>query len=198
MKTNTANLNQACGRPAPIIFTAVISRFTAIFFFEAAGFVERFTRRGDVELGYRLAAKGAHFRFEPKAAAIHRPTRTLESWYRTPYLYGIRDVQMVRDKGVDQIMELAQRHFRQRNWITRALAHLVIGTPFLENAILGLGKSGIRAFNRFGPRRLGLMLCSFVFNLRYLQGMSEEMGGRTELWRAIGRKTNDIKSEALL
>ncbi len=165
-------------------------------FFDAGGFDEKFIRQEDVELGYRLADKGAHFRFEPKASAIHRPNRTLDSWFKTPYLYGVRDVQMARDKGVDQIISLAQKHYQQRNVITRLIARLITGKPLVENTLLELGKKGIATINRTGPRPLGFMLCSLVFNLRYLQGMSQEMGDRKTLWRTMNGKITDVNHRA--
>jgi glycosyltransferase involved in cell wall biosynthesis len=145
------------------------------------GFDARFTRQEDVELGFRLAQRGLHFRFEPKANGIHRPTRTFASWYRTPYEYGRRDVQMARDIGEAQAMALARKHFGERNRATQILARLCIGIPPLESAVLGLGRLAVK----IGGRRVALVACSLLFNLRYLQGMCRELGGRRQLWQAI-------------
>ncbi|HZO89203.1 MAG TPA: glycosyltransferase family A protein [Chthonomonadaceae bacterium] len=145
------------------------------------GFDERFTRQEDVELGFRLAQRGLRFRFEPKADGIHRPTRTFASWYKTPYEYGRRDVQMARDIGEDQAMNLARKHFRERNRATQLMARVCIGRPLLETIILALGRAAVKG----GGRRAALVACSLLFNLRYLQGMCRELGGRRQLWRAI-------------
>ncbi len=145
------------------------------------GFNEKFTRQEDVELGFRLEQHGLHFRFEGKANGFHRPTRTFESWLRTPFEYGRRDVQMARDGGEERAMELARRHFRERNRVTRFLAKRCIGVPLLEKGVLGFCRIGAQHL----PRKFALGFCSLLFNLRYLQGMSRELGGRQKLWRAI-------------
>jgi glycosyltransferase involved in cell wall biosynthesis len=145
------------------------------------GFNTQFTRQEDVELGFRLAQRGLCFRFNPEADGIHRPTRTFASWYKTPYEYGRRDVQMARDNGEAQALALARKHFQERNQLTRLAARLCIGIPFLEEAALACGRLGVR----FGGRRAALAACSLLFNLRYLQGMCRELGGRRVLWQAI-------------
>ena len=151
---------------------------------KVGGFNEQFTRQEDVELGFRLAQQGLHFVFSMKAAALHRPTRTFESWYKTPYEYGKRDVQMARDGGEAQAMELARRHFGERNLATRLAARLCIGRPGLESLFLSAGRAAVHS----GGRKIALVSCSLVFNLRYLQGMSHELGGRAKLWQAIRGK----------
>jgi glycosyltransferase involved in cell wall biosynthesis len=145
------------------------------------GFDERFTRQEDVELGFRLAQRGLHFAFSAKADGMHRPTRTFASWYKTPYEYGRRDVQMARDIGEAQAMALARKHYRQRNRATQLAAQFCIGRPALESLVLGIGRGAVK----FGGRRLALVACSMLFNLRYLQGMCRELGGRRQLWRAL-------------
>jgi GT2 family glycosyltransferase len=147
----------------------------------AGGFDVRFTRQEDVELGFRLAKRGLKFRFDMRAEGIHRPTRTFESWYRTPYEYGKRDVQIAREIGNATPMELARRHWAERNGATRLLARISIGMPVVLPIVLGAGRLAVR----FGGRRIALASCSVLFNLRYLQGMCEALGGRAELWRTI-------------
>jgi len=156
------------------------------YLIEVGGFDENFKRQEDVELGFRLATLGLGFRFEPGADGYHRPERTFESWYTTPYLYGIRDVQMARDKGQQQALILARKHYRQRSRLTRMLAKLSIGRRILEPLVFGILKPGISLTDRIGLRRLSLLLCSLTFNLRYLQGMAREMGGARRMWETIG------------
>jgi glycosyltransferase involved in cell wall biosynthesis len=147
----------------------------------AGGFHTGFTRQEDVELGFRLAQQGLAFCFNARADGIHRPTRTFASWYKTPFEYGRRDVQMARDIGEDRALELARRHFSERNRATQLLAKLCIGRPLAETMVLGLGRGVVR----FGGRKLALIACSLLFNLRYLQGMCQELGGRAALWKAL-------------
>jgi GT2 family glycosyltransferase len=155
---------------------------------EVGGFNEVFTRQEDVELGFRLARHGLHFEFSPEAVGIHRPTRSFESWYRTPYEYGKRDVQMAREGGEDKAIELASKHYSERNRFTRAAARLCIGRPRMESAVLDAG----RVVVRFGGRKAALAACSLLFNLRYLQGMCHELGGRERLWAALTNKSSAI------
>ena len=148
------------------------------------GFNEQFTRQEDVELGFRLSEHGLHFLFSMKANAVHRPTRPFQSWYKTPFEYGKRDVQMARDGGEARAMELARRHYGERNLATRTAAKLCIGHPALESAVLGASQLAIK----HGGPRFSMPACSLLFNLRYLQGMCQELGGRRKLWQAINNK----------
>jgi glycosyltransferase involved in cell wall biosynthesis len=160
------------------------------------GFNEEFTRQEDVELGFRLAHRGLHFRFNMRANGIHRPTRSFESWYRTPYEYGRRDVQMAREGGEERAIALARKHFGERNGLTRLAARACIGRAFLESALLGTGRAAVR----FGGRRVALAACSVLFNLRYLQGMSHELGGRNRLWAVLATESTVVaaaKSESV-
>lgn len=145
------------------------------------GFDERFTRQEDVELGFRLAQRGLKFKFCAKANGFHRPTRTFASWYKTPYEYGRRDVQMARDIGEQAALDLARKHFGERNRATQLMAKVCIGVPILESAVLAAGRGAVK----IGGRRIALTACSLLFNLRYLQGMCRELGGRRQLWKAI-------------
>jgi GT2 family glycosyltransferase len=149
------------------------------------GFDEQFNRQEDVELGYRLEAHGLHFQFAGGANGYHRPERSFESWYQTPYLYGVRDVQMARDKGQEQALTLAQKHYRERNALTRLLARVFIGRPGIGSVLFMLLKPAIPACDRLGFRGAGLALCSLTFNLRYLQGMANEMGGPRAMWNSL-------------
>jgi glycosyltransferase involved in cell wall biosynthesis len=145
------------------------------------GFDVRFTRQEDVELGFRLAQHGLHFDFTPRAIGYHRPTRPFASWYKTPYEYGRRDVQMARDIGEERAIELARRHFQERNRLTQLLAKFTTGVPILEELPLSIGRAAVK----IGGRKIALVACSLLFNLRYLQGMCKEFGGRKELWKAL-------------
>lgn len=153
---------------------------------DVGGFDEKFVRQEDVELGFRLAARNLRFRFEPRADGYHRPERTFESWYRTPYVYGVRDVQMARDKGQEHALRLARKHYRERSLLTRIIARMCIGKPGLEPMAFGVLKPLILLTDRVGMRRLSILLCSLIFNLRYLQGMAHEMGGARKMWEAMG------------
>jgi glycosyltransferase involved in cell wall biosynthesis len=145
------------------------------------GFEEKFTRQEDVELGFRLEKHGCHFKFCAEAEAIHRPTRTFASWYKTPYEYGRRDVQMARDLGEGHMITMARDNFKSRNRLTRTIASIAIGRPALESLVLKIGSAAAQS----SSRKIALPACSLLFNLRYLQGMCSELGGRQKLWSTL-------------
>jgi glycosyltransferase involved in cell wall biosynthesis len=152
---------------------------------QAGGFDEKFKRQEDVELGFRLEALGLHFRFEYRADGYHRPERSYDSWYDTPYLYGVRDVQMARDKGQEQAFVLARKHYGERNLLTRVLAKTCVGKPGVEGLLFGILRPAGPAIDRLGLRRVALVVLSLTFNLRYLQGMAKEIGGARRMWASL-------------
>ncbi len=152
------------------------------------GFDEHFKRQEDVELGFRLAAAGMKFTFAGEADGYHRPVRTWKSWLTTPYLYGVRDVEMSRDKGEEAAMNLAKKHFAERNLITQKLGRLVIGKPVLESTVIECLKVAPLVLDKMGMRNIAINLLSILFNLRYLQGMATEIGGANKMWAAIGQR----------
>jgi GT2 family glycosyltransferase len=155
-------------------------------FVAAGGFDESFKRQEDVELGLRLEARGMRFAFDMEAEGLHRPVRTYRSWYETPYIYGVRDVQMARDKGQEVALDLARRHYKGRNRATRVLARLCVGRRPLDSLLFACLRPAAPSFDRVGLRKPALALCSITFNLRYLQGMAREFGGARRMWEALG------------
>jgi len=152
---------------------------------DAGGFDVRYTRQEDVELGFRLAHRGATFRFVPQAIGYHRPSRTFRSWCNTPYQYGVRDVEMAREKGQQEALALARKHYRERNILTRALARAAIGRRVIEPAVLRALPATAIALDRVGLRQVSLAMLSVLFNLLYLQGMCRELGGAHRLWETL-------------
>jgi len=143
------------------------------------GFNEGFTRQEDVELGFRLERAGLKFTFCGSANGIHRSSRPFQSWRRTPYEYGRRDAQMAAEaEGGPEALAWARKNWAERNRITKLLAHVAIGRPVLEPALLG----ALDALVHCGVRRIALGACSLLFNLRYVQGMRHEAGSRSRLW----------------
>jgi GT2 family glycosyltransferase len=154
-------------------------------FIQSGGFDENFKRQEDVELGFRLGKMGLNFKYIPRAIGYHRPERSFASWQHAPYLYGIRDVQMSRDKNQEQALQLARKHYKQRNRITRMLARTFIGHYPGEKCLLESISIIIPFIDKLGGRSIALELCSLLFNLRYLQGMAQEMGGADKMWQTL-------------
>lgn len=162
---------------------------------DCGGFDPQFKRQEDVELGFRLEKLGLHFAFCSDAIGYHRPVRSFDSWLQSPYLYGIRDVQMTRDKGENSSMNLARKHYSQRNALTRFLARSYIGNPISENRLFKFLSASILFWDGIGIRKISLGFCSILFNLRYLQGMAHEIGGSKKMWDelSVSRKNNTEK-----
>lgn len=148
---------------------------------DVGGFNEQFTRQEDVELGFRLERLGMRFAFSAEANGIHRSSRAFASWYKTSFEYGRRDVQMSHEEGGERVLEWAKQNYRERNRLTKMLAKLAIGVPVLEATLF----ASVRGLVFYAPRRVALIGCSLLFNLRYLQGMCQELGGRSALWHAL-------------
>jgi len=153
---------------------------------QVGGFNESFKRQEDVELGFRLEKLGLCFKFDHRANGFHRPDRTFTAWCNIPYAYGRHDIEMARDQGEDRAIDLARVHYKGRNKLTRLMARTCIGRGPLQTVMLGCLKTAIPLSDRIGMRKFGLILCSLLFNLRYLQGMCEQIGGARAMWRELG------------
>jgi GT2 family glycosyltransferase len=163
-------------------YTANVSLRRAQFL-AAGGFDIRFQRAEDVELGYRLARRGARFVFDPTADVLHYAARTFASWRRTPYQYGCYDALMAREQGRATVAN-ATREFKQRNAVNRAAARVCVGRPILVRAAV-LSLSGfVHAADRLGAYRPATLALSGIFNLLYWQGVADELGDAARLWRA--------------
>jgi GT2 family glycosyltransferase len=150
-------------------------------FLAAKGFDPSFKRAEDVELAYRLRDQGARFVFEPRADVVHYPSRSFESWCRTPYLYGCYDVIMHRDKG-HETLSCAASEFHQRHPLNRLLARLCVGREILVRGAVLTMAAAASAAERLGTRRVAAVALSGVFNLLYWQGVCDELGSRRLLW----------------
>jgi GT2 family glycosyltransferase len=150
-------------------------------FLAAKGFDPSFKRAEDVELAYRLRDLGARFLFEPRADVVHYPSRSFESWCRTPYLYGCYDVIMHRDKG-HETLSCAAFEFHQRHPLNRLLARLCVGREILVRGAVLTMAGAASAAERLGTRRVAAAALSGLFNLLYWQGVCDELGSRRLLW----------------
>ena len=152
---------------------------------EAGGFDERFRRAEDVELAYRLADRGMHFVFEPRAIGWHYAERSFASWISTPYAYGRNDVIFTRDKGQQWLLPTVLREFHERHRLVRAVVHLCLGRQLLSAAAIRALRGTALIAERLGVEPVGRMSYSGIFNLRYYQGAADELGGRDQFFRQL-------------
>jgi GT2 family glycosyltransferase len=147
------------------------------------GFDEEFKRQEDVELAYRMQREcGAHFVFDASADALHRPTRTFESWLRVPYAYGSLDV--IRAQRGDAPWRVVWKSYHNRSAATKVLARAALAGPALSSPLRALLLRGAVATHGLpvaAAKRAGIGALSVLYNVRYLEGARDEMGS----WAAL-------------
>ncbi|MDX1934499.1 MAG: glycosyltransferase family 2 protein [Capsulimonadales bacterium] len=155
------------------------------------GFDETFKRQEDVELAFRLERQcGVRFVFDGEAAGWHRPQRSFASWKKVPYEYGRLDVVRARRGDVD--WELVRHSYHSRNPLTRVLAQVAMTVPVLEPSLETGLLTLTRVLYRFRQGRSetqALLPLSVLFNLRYLKGAREEIGGARPLREVLNGGT---------
>ncbi|MBK8904159.1 MAG: glycosyltransferase family 2 protein [Anaerolineaceae bacterium] len=152
---------------------------------EVGGFDPAFRRAEDLELAYRLNDKGLHFAFNSQAVGFHFAERSFESWSTIAYTYGRNDVIFNTQKGQQWLLPQVFREFLQRHLFIQILTWLLLDRPRLSHLLIAQMKSNVeRAYSR-NKHRLAIMLCSGIYNLKYYQGISDELGGRKAFFRAL-------------
>jgi glycosyltransferase involved in cell wall biosynthesis len=151
----------------------------------AGGFDDTLRRAEDVELAYRLASRGLGFVFAIKAEGWHFAERSFRSWLDAAYTYGRNDVVFGRDRQQTWLLGQVRREFDRRNVLVRQLVRSCLGREKASaSAYLAL-KATAQAASWTGPRSLGRLACSGLFNLRYYQGFCDELGDPKFLFRPI-------------
>ncbi|MBB6051638.1 exopolysaccharide biosynthesis glycosyltransferase EpsD [Armatimonas rosea] len=168
------------------------------FILAVGGFDEGFTRQEDVELATRMERTcGVYFRFEPAAAAFHRPHRSFESWLRVPYAYGKLDV--IRAQRGDASWEVVRHGYASRQKATRLLADLALPRTGVGEALRGLlriGAEAVYALPLGGARRAGLGALSALYNLHYLEGARDELGSWDALHQVLRASTTSAYGDS--
>jgi len=151
---------------------------------EVGGFDERFRRAEDVELAYRLNSLGIEYAFNPQAIGYHYAERSLRSWMETPYAYGRNDVIFMRERE-RWLLKAIRTEFRYRNRLTRILVWLCVGRSIISQIVQNLLRNIANRSSQIGLMRICQVSYSAIFNLRYYQGMADELGGRTNLFNTL-------------
>ncbi len=151
---------------------------------QAGGFDPAFRRAEDVELGYRLAAMGLHFVFNPQAEAYHYAERSFQSWLQTPYTYGRNDVIFTRQKGQTWLLPQILSEYHHRKLPIRALAHLCLDRSRVSNVAVNALRGVADGAYFMHLDALVRMAYSGIFNLRHYQGIADELGGRKAFFSA--------------
>lgn len=146
---------------------------------KSGGFDTSFRRAEDVELAYRLDDQGVKFIFAPNAIGYHYADRSFESWLMTPYAYGRNDVIFCLEKGQSWLLDTIFSEFiRTRNVLIKLLIWIVLDRDRLSSISVGLLKQFANLGSKWHISQIPRLAFSAIFNLRYYQGVSDELGGR--------------------
>ncbi|MCP4427755.1 MAG: glycosyltransferase family 2 protein [Chloroflexi bacterium] len=147
---------------------------------DCGGFDPAFRRAEDVELAYRLDDRGIRFLFNERAVGYHYVARSFGSWMATPYAYGRNDVIFSVQKGQDWLLPTIFREYETRHKFIKALVWLCLDRPLLSKMLIMM----LRVATWLAPS-LSRMAFSGIFNLRYYQGMADELNGRSAFYEAL-------------
>lgn len=159
---------------------------------EAGGFDPCFRRAEDIDLAYRLAALGLHFIFNPNAVGYHYAQRSYQAWLEIPYLYGRADVLMANQKGQTWLLPKIFVEWRKRHPLTRFITRFFLDRPSASEVLGKLLRAPADACYQVGLTRLAHSGYSVIFNLRYYQGVADELGGRAVFLAAAHPATKPI------
>lgn len=150
----------------------------------AGGFNAEFRRAEDVELAYRLRSQGLRFYFNPQAKGWHHALRSLRSWLTIPTAYGWADVAIYR-RNRGGILKMLAKEFLRRQRLLQILAQACIGRPLCLNATVGALLTIARLASWAWQPKIANAAYSAIFNLRYWQSVSQQIGGRSVFWQLI-------------
>jgi GT2 family glycosyltransferase len=153
----------------------------------AGGFDENFRRAEDVELAYRLAARGLGFVFTMKAAGAHYVERSYRSWLDAAFTYGRNDVIFARDRNQEWLLAAIHREFQERHRMVRSLVRLCVGRPWMASLVASALKLTADAATLLGADGVERSTYSGLFNLRYYEGLLDELGDPQFLFRDVER-----------
>ncbi len=156
------------------------------YILEAGGFDPRFRRAEDIELAFRFSDLGLRFYFNPEARGWHHARRSLRAWLNISTAYGQADVSMYQSGRPTMLICMASEfHGRRRH--LQGLARVCVGHTWRLRLVTGglLAITHLAAWTR--QRKLVYAASSAVFNLRYWQSVSEQIGGAAAFWALVAQ-----------
>lgn len=172
-----ADMEAGAYRPGPRQFYTGNASVRLEHLVGAGGFNVNFRRGEDVELAFRLQARGLRFVFQRRAAAIHIADRSLRFWLRAAREYGRNDMIVGHSGGRPDMIGAVAREFHERHWLNRALVRWSIRTPRLQAGVARSMAELSRAAQAVGGDRPSLSLCGAAFGLEYWRGVADGLGG---------------------
>jgi GT2 family glycosyltransferase len=166
-------------RPSPRQFYTGNASVALEHVTSVGGFDATFRRAEDVELAFRLQARGLRFVFCPEADAVHLPDRSFTSWFGAAYQYGRNDVVLGLRRGRPDMLAAVASEFWERNRLNRRLAQWMLRAQWMQGALARPMAATAWVSLCIGRRRLSHSICSALFNAAYWRGVSDELGGAT-------------------
>ena len=152
---------------------------------DCGGFDSAFRRAEDVEMAYRLDERGVRFVFNERAIGYHYVMHSFESWMATPYAYGRNDVIFTYRKGQGWLLPTILSEYRERRALIKMLTRLCLDRPILSRISIATLKFIAQLGDVLRVPVLPRVAYSGIFNLRYYQGVADELNGRSYLFQAI-------------
>lgn len=140
------------------------------------GFNPSFRRAEDVELAYRLAARGVEFVFTMSAVGLHYADRSYQSWLEAAKAYGRNDAIFGRDGGQQWLLTTVRSEFGSRKWPVRLVVSACLDKPRLAVAFRGAVRGVARSASAMKLKKAEAASYSALFNLEYYRGFVGEMG----------------------
>jgi glycosyltransferase involved in cell wall biosynthesis len=157
---------------------------------DSGGFDERFRRAEDIELAYRLEEYGVEFCFTMTAVGLHYAERSFQSWLQTPYSYGRYDIVFSRERHA-WLLSFVRNEFMLRNRLIRLVVWLFLDRPRLSRSLIAIAKWVADSSYQHSKKQIAQAGYSAIFNLRYYQGIADELGGRKHFFDDVKPATGN-------
>ena len=145
---------------------------------EVGGFDPQLAGNQEIDLGYRLAARGVPFLFNPAAVASHLEVQDYAGWRQARVLEGRFDLAMYRDQEYAGGLSALASQFRRRHRLTRVAVGAALRHRASEGALLASARALGVLGHRFGSRSLSRAAFSVLANILYWGGVRDGLRGR--------------------
>ena len=152
---------------------------------EIDGFDQGLPRSEHVDLGYRLAERGAEFRYAPDAMAIHLGRSDFRTWQTSYRLDGRMDVALYRDRGYAGGLSTIVATYHDRHWLNRLVLRLALSSRPAEQQLIPFTAAIGTLAHRLRLRRLVRLSFSATANIVYWGGVRDGFRGNRAFWKAI-------------
>lgn len=139
-------------------------------------------RGEDVDLGLRMEQAGATFHFSWEAAAEHRGFRPFQSWIGSAYILGVRDVELARRRGYQNLLDQQLVRANRTSSLFRPVVRAFVASGnvrrFLNGGMRFVGGTADRMrMDRVADRSYSLM-----FMMQQWRGMAEAFGSTADMY----------------